>query len=510
MLTRLWNYVSYIGIEDKEQVINVLEDKIKILFNRAMLVGSIALVFYYGTLFPFIGYKAILYCFISEASILLGYYFLKRKKFYTATRIVVYTVYSLGILTVLETGNDILGHLAGLVLSAFAIMLLRKHKIDVFIVLLFTATLIFAGEWEPLHPKNFSSHPFTPYARILSLLNLAGMAILFGWVLADLNEFYETRLLKVLTQKNILLRDIQEINLQLKKANSLLQLKSEEIETQTEELQSSNEELYRLNLQLKKQSEKMEKVNRILSERNQQVLSSLLYARNLQEMLLPSEEDLKTLGEHFVLYKPKDILSGDFYWIHKFSGTEYLFAVGDATGHGVPGAIVSFVCVHILFSAVLEHKLKRPDKILAHAQKELCKMFASDGMDIALCLRQGNTLYFSGARSPLWLVRNEQIRKFSPARHSIGACKQKTTKFELKEISLQKGDVLYLFSDGIIDQFGGKQNRKLGIKNFKEVLLKIHTQNPSEQKEMLETFLENWMGNNSQTDDICVMGIRIS
>ncbi len=509
MLHHLWNYISYIGIEDRKEVIKSVEDKTKILFNRAMLVGSIALIIHYGVLFPFLYGRAIIYLLLSEISILFSYYFIKKKQFYTGARIVVYTVYLLGILSVLELGKSLLGHLAGIALGAASIVLFRKSRIDIIVTLSLTVFIVLLGEFEPLAPPDYSKHPFAIYARLFELLNLIGMISIFAWVLSDISEFFEEKLLKALMEKNALLRNISEINLRLQQMNRNLQMKTEEIEAQAEELQSANEDLRRLNKALEIQSQKTNTVNKILVTRNRQVMDSLLYAKRLQEAILPSAEEMKkVLKNYFVLYNPKDILSGDFYWVQKLSETEYMFAVGDATGHGVPGAIVSFICIHILSSIVLEQNIRMPDKILTQAKKEMCKMFSSDGMDIALCYRKDNVLFFSGAHNPLLLVREKQITEFQAVRQRIGNCEKHGT-FLLHKIELKNNDKLYLFSDGILDQFGGKYNRKLGIKRFKEVLLKISRYNMEEQRQRLESFFEKWTGDNVRVDDVCVLGTEI-
>jgi serine phosphatase RsbU (regulator of sigma subunit) len=221
----------------------------------------------------------------------------------------------------------------------------------------------------------------------------------------------------------------------------------------------------------------------------------------------------KFLPTSFVLYKPKDIVAGDFYWLENTKeGT--LFAVADCTGHGVPGAMVSVVCSHALNQSVREFGKKAPGEILDKARELVINEFSSsqqevkDGMDIALCLLKGKYLRFSGANNPLWIVRKTEVIELKPNKQPVGKHAQEAP-FETREFNLADGDVLYLFSDGYADQFGGVKAKKFKSASLKKLLLSIHTLSMQEQRAILEESFEKWRGSLEQVDDVCIIGVRI-
>ena len=253
-----------------------------------------------------------------------------------------------------------------------------------------------------------------------------------------------------------------------------------------------------------------------VKEKNQEITDSITYAKRIQSAILPSNHLVnESLPNSFVLYLPKDIVAGDFYWLEKI-GSSTLFAVADCTGHGVPGAMVSVVCNNALNRSVREYGLTILGEILDKTREivldELSKNNedVKDGMDIALCRLNGNTLEYAGANNPLWIVRNGELLETKPNKQPIGKF-DNPIPFTNHTIELQKGDSIYIFSDGYIDQFGGEKDKKFGSKRLKNLFLSIQEKSMEEQKNILTYTLSDWMNisNAEQLDDICIMGIKI-
>ncbi|MBW6484032.1 MAG: SpoIIE family protein phosphatase [Vicingaceae bacterium] len=253
----------------------------------------------------------------------------------------------------------------------------------------------------------------------------------------------------------------------------------------------------------------------IIEEKHKEITDSIQYAKRIQSAILPSKKLVdKYLPDSFILYKPKDIVAGDFYWME--AASVILFAAADCTGHGVPGAMVSVVCNNGLNRSVREYGLTDPGKILDKTREIVIAEFekseeqVQDGMDIALCSLEGNKLQYAGANNPLWI-----IRKGSTEVEEIKANKQPIGKFDNPEpytthnITLEKGDTIYIFSDGYVDQFGGDKNKKFKAANFKKLLLTIQNETIEKQKELIDQAFEEWKGSLEQIDDVCVIGVRI-
>ncbi|MBL4704020.1 MAG: SpoIIE family protein phosphatase [Flavobacteriales bacterium] len=266
----------------------------------------------------------------------------------------------------------------------------------------------------------------------------------------------------------------------------------------------------------------------LLKEKNKEILDSINYAKRLQDAILPSKQSiLEHFPSSFVLYKPKDIVAGDFYWLEQVD--QYVFfAVADCTGHGVPGAMVSVVCSNALNKAVMEERLTDPGEILDRITDLVIDRFGTDasvrdGMDISLCrLDQHGELAYAGAYSPLYLVNqlNEHSldEKFKSATHWIKEIKankqligwyEHRSKFTTHFIKMAPKQSLYLFTDGFYDQFGGPKGKKFKTANFKRLILKIHDKSMKEQGQIMDQTIEEWKGEFEQVDDICVIGIRI-
>lgn len=252
-----------------------------------------------------------------------------------------------------------------------------------------------------------------------------------------------------------------------------------------------------------------------IERKNVEILDSITYAKRIQNAILPSDEMVKEhLSESFILYKPKDIVAGDFYWLEPIENG-VLYAAADCTGHGVPGAMVSVVCNNGLNRAVREFGLVSPGEVLDKTREIVLQEFeksleVKDGMDIALCALHNGNLQYAGAHNPLWIVRNgaSEIEEIKADKQPIGRF-DRQTPFTTHVVNLNEGDTVYTFSDGFADQFGGERGKKFKAANFKKLLLSISHESMTEQKALLDKAFEDWRGDLEQLDDVCVIGVKI-
>ena len=263
----------------------------------------------------------------------------------------------------------------------------------------------------------------------------------------------------------------------------------------------------------------IEKTNFIIEEKIKDITDSLNYAKLIQNAKLPKIEDIyRALPNCFVLFKPKAIVSGDFYFFHE-NTQSVVIAAADCTGHGIPGAFMSMICSEKLNSAVA-HSSDNSD-ILNRLNKEIKKALHQsennesprDGMDIALCSvnTENHTVKYAGANRPLWIIRKGQssVEEIHATKKAIGGFTEDSQHFDSHKIKLQQGDTFYIFTDGYADQFGGDKGKKLMTKNFKEILVNIQHQSMQDQKIYLDDYIENWKAGTEQVDDILVIGIRM-
>jgi serine phosphatase RsbU (regulator of sigma subunit)/tetratricopeptide (TPR) repeat protein len=268
----------------------------------------------------------------------------------------------------------------------------------------------------------------------------------------------------------------------------------------------------------KAQKHIIEEQKSIVEIKNREILDSITYAKRIQTAILPPDKIVKEyLINSFIYYQPKDIVAGDFYWIQPFEN-EILFAVADCTGHGVPGALVSVVCHNALNRSVREFSLYEPAQILNKTRELIIHEFqksdenVNDGMDISICRLNLDTLElkWAGANSPLWIIKNKanELIEYKASKQPIG---QFTSYLPFETITLQldKGDHIYLFSDGYADQFGGVENKKLKTKGLREILLSLNHLTIDEKRVQIEKTFENWRGKNEQLDDVCIIGVQI-
>ena len=265
---------------------------------------------------------------------------------------------------------------------------------------------------------------------------------------------------------------------------------------------------------IRKQKNVIEQAHGMLEEKTQEILDSIAYAKRIQTAILPPKKIVKEyLNNSFIYYQPKDIVAGDFYWLeHKEN--KVLFAAADCTGHGVPGAMVSVICNNGLNRSVREYGLTDPGEILNKTREIVIQEFekseeeVKDGMDIALCSLEGNTLRYAGAHNPLWIIRNQELIETKANKQPIGKF-DNPEPYTTHTLELQKGDSIYIFSDGYADQFGGEKGKKLKTANFKKLLFSIQDQPMDKQRKLIEEAFEKWKGNLEQLDDVCVIGVKI-
>ncbi len=265
-----------------------------------------------------------------------------------------------------------------------------------------------------------------------------------------------------------------------------------------------------------KQNEEIRMQRDYLEKQNREITESIRYAARIQKAILQQDKLSENLDfKPLIYFKPRDIVSGDFYWFKKIEN-KFFVAAADCTGHGVPGAMLSMLGVSYLNEIILSKKNLKASEMLEnlriHFKESISKNSSSqkDGMDIAFCIidMEKKTLEYAGAYNPLYLIRNNELLEYKATRNPIGAY-MKEKKFEDHCIYLKEHDFIYIFSDGYVDQFGGKKQEKFKTKRFKNLLLKIHKQKINEQHEILEQNLENWKNNLNQIDDILIIGISI-
>jgi len=279
---------------------------------------------------------------------------------------------------------------------------------------------------------------------------------------------------------------------------------------QKAEIEEKNENLEEANIEITFQKE-------VIEEKNHDIMGSIHYAKRIQEAILPPNKVIKEyIPESLVLYKPKDIVSGDFYWMEPTEG-KVLFAAVDCTGHGVPGAFVSIVGHNGLNRAVKEFGLTNPADVLDKLNELVDETFSKqeigtvkDGMDIALCSLDIDNmkLEYAGANNPLYIIRKGELIETKADKQPVGSFDFRKP-FNNHEFDLQAGDTIYIFSDGFADQFGGPKGKKFKYSKFKELLVNIQTKDMEEQREVLDNTIETWKGELEQIDDVCIIGVRV-
>ena len=311
----------------------------------------------------------------------------------------------------------------------------------------------------------------------------------------------------------------------------------EEITTQAEhlsdankEITAKNEELQHQKGEIEKQAENLLEVNKLLigkneeiESKNEKITDSIKYAKQIQKAVLPEKDFISSIiNEHFIFFKPRDIVSGDFYWLRKINDFIIIAAV-DCTGHGVPGAFMSMLGVALLNEVVRKKEIVQPNQVLNELRKYVKTSLhqtgnndeSRDGMDMAICAINSRTyvMQYAGANNPVYIIRKNEkekpeLIKLEADSMPIGIYINETP-FKNKEIQLKQNDCIYLFSDGYIDQFGGKKGNRFLSTRFNKMLLDIYNKPMEVQKNIIEKTFYDWKGSNIQVDDILVMGLRV-
>ena len=280
-------------------------------------------------------------------------------------------------------------------------------------------------------------------------------------------------------------------------------------------LQNQNRIIVSQKQEVEKQKEIAEKQKHLVEEKQKEILDSITYAKRLQQAILPPTEFIsQNLSENFILYKPKDIVAGDFYWADEIEN-KFFIAAADSTGHGVPGAMVSVVCSNALNRTIKEFKLAETGKILDKARELVLETFeksskeVKDGMDISLlCIdKKSNKIFWSGANNPLWFIENGELKEIKADKQPIGKT-DNPKPFTTHEIEFKENLTFYLFTDGLADQFGGPKGKKFKYKQFEEILISINDKTMQEQSEVINKQFEDWKGELEQVDDVCVIGVK--
>jgi serine phosphatase RsbU (regulator of sigma subunit) len=281
-----------------------------------------------------------------------------------------------------------------------------------------------------------------------------------------------------------------------------------------------NASLYEnLEEKVKERTEEVISQKAIIEEKNKDITDSIKYAKKIQQALMPDTDLLKKgFKESFVYYRPKDIVSGDFYWIETFRDDITVFAAADCTGHGVPGAFMSLICNDLMSQVIKDQNVTSPAQVLTILDERLRAMLnkssdhsSNDGMDIALCAYhpKNKILQFAGAHRPLLLIRNGELIEYKPSKHSIGGYVGGHKLFDDNVIQLQEGDSVYILTDGYSDQFGGQNGKKFKFKKLQKLIQSIAHMSMADQHDLLEEAFISWRGRHEQVDDVCVIGVKI-
>ena len=314
------------------------------------------------------------------------------------------------------------------------------------------------------------------------------------------------------------------------KYKSLQEEKEEAQKLLLVELEEKNRLVSKTNIRLEKEVKErtieIETQRKLLKEKNEDFMASVKYAERIQTAVLSNEQKFKSiLPDSFVIFQPKDIVSGDFYWIEKIPPSSewpeglVVYATADCTGHGVPGAFVSIICNNLLKLGKTHPQVQTPGQALDFVNAEINETLNSeysdeqirDGMDIALCAidQKNKVLHFSGAKNGVYIIREEELIELKADRHGIGYTDNEDIHFVTQTLQLEQGDVLYTFSDGFIDQFGGSKGKKFTSRRLKELLISIAKAPMNHQQSTLENAFDIWKDEEEQLDDVLLIGVRI-
>lgn len=336
------------------------------------------------------------------------------------------------------------------------------------------------------------------------------VCILFFALLMVLVVKYRERSLR--REKEILEHKVKERTKTIEKQNL-------ELTKQRDELERYNKEILQQKEEIESQRDEIEKQRDQIYKQNEEITQSITYARKIQSAVMPSVDVInQMLGDYFIMFRPRDIVSGDFYWMTEHNNRIVVVAA-DCTGHGVPGAFMSMMGVSFLNDIVNVDGQTQPDKILNTLREKIKSTLyqigkdgeTRDGMDISVCvfLKNTRTLMFAGAYNPLYITRKGELIEHKADKMPVGVHPKEKELFTLHNIKLEADDNLYIFSDGYVSQFGGPDGRKFMAKPFKDLITSIHGKPMNEQRAILEDTMDRWQAAHDQVDDILVIGIAV-
>lgn len=308
-------------------------------------------------------------------------------------------------------------------------------------------------------------------------------------------------------------------HLEDKKVHEKLKKKYNRATQQLQEMSDTNSHLVTATLRERDLKFKLQESSRIIEEQNKKILDSINYAKRIQKAIIPTDEELKeALGDYFMYYKPKDVVSGDFPWLIRKDGMTYIAAV-DCTGHGVPGAMMSLIG-YLLLNGIMEaRETPTPSEVLNELHKDVVKTLrqddpenkAADGMDVAICRidKKNKEVLYSGAHRPLYILKDGEVDQIKGDKFPIGGMQYKgENEFTDASVKFKGGESIYFFSDGLPDQFGGPDKLKFGPKRIRKLIEENNAKPLEEQKEVLSKAFEEWMGEDKQIDDVLMLGIK--
>jgi len=305
-----------------------------------------------------------------------------------------------------------------------------------------------------------------------------------------------------------------KIKTQVMDQNFEITLKSQQVEFQLKQTEIEN-------IRFKQKNEELENVNNLIRQQHKDITDSIRYAKHIQEAIFTRPSYInEIINEWFIFYQSRDIVSGDFYWFRKKNGLIYIATV-DCTGHGVPGAFISIVGSNLLNQVLHEHNYVNTDLFMNEMnlkfndtiRQTLHESTVKDGMDMSLCIidTEHKQVEFSGANARIFIKQDNELLCVKGDKHPIGIFIGEELKpFQSHKIPYRSGDTLYMFSDGMIDQFGGPDNKKLMIKRFGEFLLNNTESSMTSQGQQLNSYFNDWKGNNEQIDDVMVVGVKLN
>ncbi|MEH0156338.1 7TM diverse intracellular signaling domain-containing protein [Limibacter armeniacum] len=536
MLLCLYNIFLYFSIRDNSYLVYALPVIMSTLFYHS-LEGHVFQYILYD--YPAIANRVTLMVIgiWVIGSTWFTFKFLNPKKYAPATAILLYSMYGLGILNIIS--EPIFGYATATMIArvtampaGFSILFTgftawaKGHRYARFFTMAWFFYLIGIGIYvvkiTNVVPANFWTE------NAMTIGNIIQVAFL-SMALGDRYRIYREEHKHAIQERIRVEKEAKEtLEAKVQERTEELAQRNEEILSQSEKLRQINLDMQEMNLELEQQNEEIaaqrdvvEENGKLIEEKNKKITASINYAHKIQKAILPSTEAVQEmLPQSFIFYKPKDIVSGDFYWLED-TGDKLIVAAVDCTGHGVPGALMSMLGDSFLRQAVTIKKETSPEKILdllnKSVQEQLHKdgSLSRDGMDIAICVwdKEKKILEFAGAKNPLIYIKNQKVFRIKGDKFSIGNA-EVGFQYSKHRIKVDTPTTFYIFSDGYADQFGGPEGRKLMNKRFLELLYVIHSKPMDEQEKVLADFVKKWSHSGSkpqsQIDDLLVVGFKLS